>query len=151
MVRNKKGNEATKATLGERQHSYKGNKAQKTARHSKQQGAVDSKGTERNKAQNTTQHTGLPRQNNWQQSTIDSTTDKASRHRTQHNCNAATMVTRPPSQQGYQGITAINEAQKTTQEAKNRQKGYQGNTAHKTGIAGQELNQLCFRVEAPQS
>jgi hypothetical protein len=95
--------------------------------------------------------TGLPRQNNWQQGTIDSTTDKASRHRTQHNCNAATMVTRPPSQQGYQGITAINEAQKTTQEAKNRQKGYQGNTAHKTGIAGQELNQLCFRVEAPQS
>jgi hypothetical protein len=58
MVRNKKGNEATKATLGERQHSYKGNKAQKTARHSKQQGTVDSQGTERNKVQNTTQHTG---------------------------------------------------------------------------------------------
>ena len=50
MVRNKKGNEATKATLGERQHSYKGNKAQKTARHSRQQGAVDSK------AQRATRH-----------------------------------------------------------------------------------------------
>jgi hypothetical protein len=50
MVRNKKGNEATKATLGERQRSYKGNKAQKTARHSKQQDTVDSK------AQSATRH-----------------------------------------------------------------------------------------------
>jgi hypothetical protein len=56
MVRNKKGNEATKATLGERQHNIQGKTATKAKRHSRQQG------TESNKAQNTTQHTGLPRQ-----------------------------------------------------------------------------------------
>jgi hypothetical protein len=100
------------------QHGYKGNTATRAnnnatnkahkATHNRQH--CSQANTAANKAHKTTQR-----------GTKDNTTDKATRHRTQH--NAATMVTRLPSQQGYQGISTINKAQKTTHKAKKQAKG----------------------------